>query len=151
MVKKLVVISVFSVSLVSLAGCATSRNNQQQALEAQGLRTQVQALESQLQEKDQEIARLKEAPGRTQESEPSVKEAQEVKQAQPVPKYPTMKLIQTALKNAGYEVGTVDGHKGKKTIDAIRAFQKANGLRPDGKVGKKTWELLKPYLQKQVK
>lgn len=53
--------------------------------------------------------------------------------------------IQTCLKNAGFYNGKIDGVKGKKTRRAIREFQKANGLSPDGTVGKKTWELLSKY------
>lgn len=53
--------------------------------------------------------------------------------------------IQTCLKNAGFYSGNIDGVSGKQTRRAIREFQKANGLNPDGIVGKKTWELLAKY------
>jgi peptidoglycan hydrolase-like protein with peptidoglycan-binding domain len=62
-----------------------------------------------------------------------------------------VKDIQTALKNAGYFKGEADGKMGKKTRLAVRAFQKANNLTPDGKVGKNTWVVLKEYLDKKVK
>ncbi|HQQ06618.1 MAG TPA: peptidoglycan-binding domain-containing protein, partial [Candidatus Omnitrophota bacterium] len=42
-----------------------------------------------------------------------------------------------------------DGKLGKQTRSAIRDFQKANGLTVDGKVGKKTWAQLEPFLNKQ--
>lgn len=48
------------------------------------------------------------------------------------------KQIQQALKNAGYYDGPVDGKIGPKTKAAIIKFQKANGLKPDGVVGKRT-------------
>jgi peptidoglycan hydrolase-like protein with peptidoglycan-binding domain len=54
--------------------------------------------------------------------------------------------IQTALKKAGFYTGEVDGRLGSQTRKAIRAFQKANGLKPDSVVGLKTWEDLKEYL-----
>ncbi len=54
--------------------------------------------------------------------------------------------IQTALKNAGYYTGSVDGKVGPKTKKAIEEFQKANSLKADGKVGPKTWEALGKYL-----
>jgi len=38
---------------------------------------------------------------------------------------------------------------GRKTRKAIRAFQKANGLKPDGVVGEKTKILLLKYLSSQ--
>ena len=54
--------------------------------------------------------------------------------------------IQQALKNAGYYNETVDGKIGPGTRSAIRDFQSANGLSPDGICGKKTWGLLKTHL-----
>jgi murein L,D-transpeptidase YcbB/YkuD len=56
-----------------------------------------------------------------------------------------MKEIQTCLQNAGFYKGNIDGVKGKSTKKAIKSFQKANGLRADGVVGAKTWELLSKY------
>ncbi len=63
------------------------------------------------------------------------------------PYKPTAKEIQTALKNAGYYNGSVDGKIGPMTKRAIEEFQKANGLGADGKVGPKTWSALGRYLQ----
>lgn len=56
------------------------------------------------------------------------------------------KQIQTALKNAGYYTGAIDGKIGRKTRAAIKKFQAANGLKADGVVGKKTSEALKAHL-----
>ncbi|MDD5130014.1 MAG: peptidoglycan-binding domain-containing protein [Candidatus Omnitrophica bacterium] len=58
------------------------------------------------------------------------------------PYKPTGIEIQTALKNAGFYTGNVDGKIGPKSKKAIEDFQKANGLKVDGKVGPKTWEML---------
>ncbi len=66
-----------------------------------------------------------------------------------LPQNPSPKDIQTALKNAGFYTGRIDGIIGPKTKKAIREFQEKNGLAVDGKVGPKTWERLKPYLEKQ--
>ncbi len=62
------------------------------------------------------------------------------------PYKPTAQEIQTALKNAGYDIGLVDGKIGPKTKKAIEDFQSANGLKADGKVGPKTWSLLSKHL-----
>ncbi|MEW6074822.1 MAG: peptidoglycan-binding domain-containing protein [Candidatus Omnitrophota bacterium] len=62
------------------------------------------------------------------------------------PYKPTNEDIQTALKNAGYYTGSIDGKIGPKSKQAIMAFQKANSLTPDGKVGPKTWSLLRTHL-----
>lgn len=59
------------------------------------------------------------------------------------------KDIQTALKNAGFYTGAIDGKIGPKTKMAIEAFQKAKGLKVDGKVGPKTWAELSQYLMQQ--
>ncbi|MBI3252859.1 MAG: peptidoglycan-binding protein [Candidatus Omnitrophica bacterium] len=54
--------------------------------------------------------------------------------------------IQTALKSAGFYSGNVDGKIGPASKKAIEAFQKANNLKADGKVGSKTWAVLERYL-----
>lgn len=50
--------------------------------------------------------------------------------------------IQTKLKNWGYYSGSVDGVYGKDTEDAVRKFQKQNGLTPDGVTGSATLKAL---------
>ncbi len=59
------------------------------------------------------------------------------------------KEIQTALEAAGFYAGNIDGKMGPKTRKAIIEFQKAKGLKPDGKVGPKTWAELDKYLTRQ--
>ena len=60
----------------------------------------------------------------------------------------TKKEVQTALKNAGYYFGAIDGKIGPKSKEAIRDFQADNGLKVDGIVGSKTQRLLSEYLLK---
>jgi len=62
---------------------------------------------------------------------------------------PTAIEIQTALKNAGFYTAAIDGKIGSLTKKAVEEFQKANGLKIDGKVGPKTWEVLSKYLNPQ--
>jgi len=62
------------------------------------------------------------------------------------PYKPTGIEIQTALKNAGFYAGNIDGKLGPKSKKAIEDFQSANGLKADGKVGAKTWEALGKHL-----
>lgn len=59
---------------------------------------------------------------------------------------PATRDIQQALANAGFYQGPIDGKSGPLTQDAIRAFQQANGLQVDGKVGPQTWARLSTYL-----
>jgi len=62
------------------------------------------------------------------------------------PYKPTNKEIQLALKNANLYMGAIDGIMGPKTKKAIEEFQRANGLKVDGKIGPKTWALLSAHL-----
>lgn len=50
--------------------------------------------------------------------------------------------LQSRLKVLGYYTGNVDGDFGQSTKDAVRAFQRANGLTVDGKAGEATLEKL---------
>ncbi|MBO7215131.1 MAG: spore cortex-lytic enzyme [Clostridia bacterium] len=49
-----------------------------------------------------------------------------------------IKLVQQKLKNWGYYNGSVDGIYGPKTKEAVKYFQRKNGLTVDGIVGNKT-------------
>ena len=49
-----------------------------------------------------------------------------------------VKSLQKKLKNWGYYKGSVDGIFGSKTKEAVKYFQRKNGLTADGIVGKKT-------------
>ncbi len=53
-----------------------------------------------------------------------------------------VKEVQRKLKLWGYYNGSVDGVFGKGTRDAVVAFQKKNGLKADGIVGKSTYKAL---------
>ena len=50
----------------------------------------------------------------------------------------TVREIQTRLKNWGYYSGAVDGVYGSGTEEAVRLFQRKNGLSVDGQVGDQT-------------
>jgi hypothetical protein len=66
------------------------------------------------------------------------------------PYKPSVQDIQTALKNAGFYNGNVDGKLGPASKKAVAEFQKANNLTADGKVGPKTWAALSKYLTQQA-
>ncbi len=63
---------------------------------------------------------------------------------------PSFQDIQQALANAKLYEGKIDGILGPKTRKAIESFQSQNGLKADGKVGPKTWQKLKEYLNKKA-
>jgi peptidoglycan hydrolase-like protein with peptidoglycan-binding domain len=130
----------------SIFGCATSTKNTE--LENQALRNQITVLEKQLQSKDKEILVLrKELAGRPARAESLTTE----KAVTPAQAQPTVKDVQVALKNAGYDPGKIDGIMGPKTREAIMAFQKTHSLKLTGKADEATWALLKDYLNKKEK
>ena len=53
-----------------------------------------------------------------------------------------VKTVQKQLKKLGYYKGTIDGKYGKTTVNAVKAFQEANGLTADGVAGQATYALL---------
>ena len=53
-----------------------------------------------------------------------------------------VKELQRRLKEWGYYKGAVDGIYGKATVEAVKYFQRKNGLTPDGIAGKATFEAL---------
>lgn len=155
MAKKILVVLVLAMFSFSMLGCASMRKDKD--MELQSLRNQVTVLEAQLQNKDEEINSLKDTLGRKDvqgvlvEEKISCGKKTKKRIIGEVKNRPSIKQIQIALANAGYDPGSVDGKMGKQTKEAIKAFQSANNLPADGKVGTKTWELLKDKLYNKVK
>lgn len=137
--------------MVGLAGCATAHKNTD--MELQGLRTRASELELQLQQKDNQIIALQEALDTESKDRTSLATqlSSLTEKYKSVSHTGSVKQIQIALQNAGYDVGKVDGVMGGKTRSAVRDFQKANSLKVNGKVDKETWLLLRQYLHKKVK
>jgi predicted RNase H-like nuclease (RuvC/YqgF family) len=128
--------------ILGLIGCATTR----QEMSKDELQTRVRQLEAQLQEKDEKISDLEEQLALSQKpSEVKIYSVSPKTEEDFISK-PLATEIQTALKNAGFYNGSIDGKIGKRTKQAIRDFQKANGLVADGIVGNKTWAKLGKYL-----
>ncbi|HBR14069.1 MAG TPA: hypothetical protein DD723_00800 [Candidatus Omnitrophica bacterium] len=125
---------VFALSAFFLSGCATT--NRKSALEFQQCQNRVSLLEG-------EVADLEYAlQGKGSEG---YRRSGSVQKPNAGSAY-TASQIQKALKSAGYYNGPLDGKIGAKTQEAIMKFQKDNGLKVDGKVGRMTWSELKPYL-----
>ena len=135
--------------MVLISGCSGLRT----AGGAERLQSQVALLEERVAQLERSTARSTSsgysAVDQLLASAPAVNEA-EPKAAAPtaasIPSLkPTTREIQQALKNAGFYQGTVDGKMGPGTKDAIREFQRVNGLKVDGVVGKQTWAKLSAY------
>jgi len=143
--KKACYVMLVGVLAVSLSGCVTMTSRK----ETDGLRNQISDLEYQIRAKDQEIDILRDDLARVAQEKDEL--FNRASRATEIKSRPSVKDIQTALLNAGYDPGAIDGKKGKATKQAIKAFQAANGLPADGVAGKKTWELLKGHLGNKLK
>ena len=149
MKRGLLILIVLGVLVFNLSGCATTGRNVSQ--ENDNLKAQVQTLQTQLQEKAAEADSLRKALSSTTEQRYNAAKLAGSSSADLAIDRPSVKDVQAALKNAGHDCGTSDGKMGKKTRQAIKDFQKANGLETDGKVGRKTWVVLAPYLERANK
>lgn len=123
---------------VIISGCATVHRGH--GLQNQELQNRISYLEAELERKNQELRGLESELAMSQSAPVAAKEGKAVSRL-------SAKQIQAALKNAGFYKGDIDGSLGPKTKEAIRNFQKANGLYPDGVAGKQTREKLKRYLE----
>lgn len=112
--------------IIFLAGCATTKP---------GLENRVQVLETKVQ-------MLEGGPSSTAGEMSSMEAGDKGATADTM----TKKQIQKALKSAGYYDGKVDGKIGPRTKDAIKEFQKNEGLKADGIAGRNTKEKLLKYL-----
>lgn len=134
--------------LVLTTGCTTKKRHQRDVTNLQG---QIGALQS-------EIARLDQS---LKDTETALKTVQEkgttggtsvLGQLTEGATYRTPSgfelpaaAIQRALKGAGYYQGTIDGKVGSRTKQALRDFQRDNGLAADGVCGRQTWARLKSF------
>ncbi len=129
---------------VLAAGCATSLGSK--AKENETLKTQVASLESQITGLNQRIEEISQQQtvleAQLQNGSSSRPQTARVKAATTL----SPRDIQVALKTAGFYEGPLDGKLGPKTKEAVKSFQKAQGLTPDGQVGSRTSVALAKYL-----
>ncbi len=60
---------------------------------------------------------------------------------------PYVRRVQSLLARIGYNPGPTDGVFGQQTRQAVIAFQRNNGLTPDGIVGPVTWNYFQSFLR----
>lgn len=128
--------------IFSLSGCATT-GKEAVNLETEQLKARVSELEEELKQKDEMLDYFE---AQLRESQKAEERALKEKTSEKSSKL-SGRQIQTALKNAGFYNGPIDGKIGKQTRRAIRQFQKAQGLPADGLAGAKTCLKLKNFLK----
>ena len=123
------------------AGCATTRPRPA----AQDANSQLAALQTQIQAKDQEIQDL-----HSQLDSRDQALTNNFVSTAPSDKFNILRVsgvsnleVQKALLRAGFDPGPLDGRLGKKTRSAVKAFQRKNHLTADGVIGDRTWAALR--------
>ncbi|MFA5087815.1 MAG: peptidoglycan-binding protein [Candidatus Omnitrophota bacterium] len=152
------IVRIGMVSLLAfvVSGCTTT--NYQSSINF--LQMRLGQLESQLLEKDREIQELKTQMAQvvrsTQKTEQRKKVGEEQqksgraksgKDSDVLRVAVSAEKVQEALKKAGFYDGDIDGKIGANTQKAIVELQKSNGLKADGIIGQKTWEIMEQYLE----
>lgn len=149
--RKFLFFVIMAVSAAFLAsGCSTVPKRMRE--EVSGIKSKVDTLESRVESVETKQAEAQALVSQQSQTIDELRSAREsavttniTTRERPVKSRERTKDIQACLKNAGFYKGKIDGVKGKGTKRAIKEFQAANGLRADGVVGPKTWEILSRY------
>ena len=132
--------------LLTVAGCATTHGHE---MSAQELRGRVLHLENLSEQRDQELAQLREELTTERDARQALEQrlggASGAGSAKAAGGSLTIREVQQALQRAGFDPGTIDGRMGRKTREALRHFQQAQGLVADGRIGPQTIAKLKAY------
>ena len=129
--------------LLSLYGCATPGKKRRQMDEIQ---SQMGALRSDLErEREERLDGIKLLAREVEAIKKSLSRTGRAKAGKKSVPSDYVRRVQKALKNAGFDPGSIDGKMGAKTRKAIIEFQKQNGLKADGIAGPQTWSALHQY------
>lgn len=144
--KKFGFIILASVVSISIFGCAKKQQTLEEMQQPMSMET-LSTMSTATPQAPEPKAGNKFPEANVEVGTPIVIKAAKLEPLPPIGPYkPTATEIQVALRNADFYSGAIDGKIGAKTKKAIAAFQKSNGLTPDGKVGPKTWSVLSKYL-----
>lgn len=132
----------FAIATVLISGCKTTGRSSSKGEGSVSVHDQVRQLKNQLTQEKQKNETLRK---QLNSKDKLIAELQS-KGPELIIRMPTVKEIQTALKNAGFYEDNIDGRMGIKTAEAIRKFQESRELYVDGTVGSRTWNKLKDYL-----
>lgn len=150
------------VFLIFIAGCITTPKKPDES-EIKALEDRISLLEAEVLKKNSEIINLTNALEKEKQEKKELLETvnkqkeqieglteaiqEQKRKARSKTYYKTVMKVQTALRNAGFDPGTIDGRMGPRTRKALKEFQKAHGLSADGSLDKQTWALLQEYLE----
>lgn len=126
--------------IIGFSSCITVPQDENLEAKVNELELRVEKLEGKkIQSKEKAVGKEVESPKGVIDTVESVEESDD---NIVVIRFPSNEEIQLALKNAGFYKGKIDGQLGPETRNAIMEFQRENGLRADGVIGRNTWELL---------
>jgi murein L,D-transpeptidase YcbB/YkuD len=129
------------VSVLFIAGCATTRAKKAGMPDADSqvvqMQTQLQALEQENQELRSQLESQERSSGDFSDRSVAASKSEILRVSGVTPTQ-----LQKALRRAGYDPGPIDGRIGKKTRAAVKAFQRRQNLKADGIVGERTWSAL---------
>jgi peptidoglycan hydrolase-like protein with peptidoglycan-binding domain len=131
-----------SMLVVTASGCVSKGRHQKEVASLQG---QIAQMDTSLRAQETELAQLR-SPRASQQAQPVTGTFAGATYRTPSGFELPAAQIQKALKGAGYYAGLVDGKIGPDSREAIRSFQRDNGLTADGVCGKQTWSKLKTHL-----
>lgn len=135
--------------LLTLPGCATTGRGAQ--LNSQELQGRVLHLEHVAEQRDQELAQLRDELDAERQARFSLERklggtpSAAATSARPGGSM-TVREVQQALQRAGFDPGPLDGKMGRRTRTALRDFQQAHGLMVDGRIGPQTIAKLRGYM-----
>lgn len=132
-----------SILMLALSGCATTRAHKPDPAMDQS--RQIVDMQNQLVAKDQEIQDLRYQLDSSRQALPTTNISIGGNDRFNILRVSGVGAseLQRALSRAGYDPGPIDGKLGTKTRSAVKAFQRAHGLKADGVVGERTWSALR--------
>ncbi len=105
-------------------------------------RADVKAMLGQVEEETVEAEPIPSTPPKAEPTKPTGSEVCQMYTQKQGMRGTQVKVLQFLLNQKGFNPGTIDGIFGANTNKAVKAYQEAHNLDPDGIVGRQTWKSL---------